>query len=243
MSKLLEADYGDDYAKLLSVYQEVLTHVEERECDMLTDTAMDDFVKYLLNGKWTNEDGKYISYTYVYYDYENTYGGAWLGHNLPNSKVDGNDYTYYTDIKDGKLVIGYEDTITEEQTDNYIITFEEDRISVENLIDQKTYVLKSDPDYTKVVKDNAKYAYFCLAKQINTFKNPGAVKVVGCYVDHVEKVVYAVIESTNGYGGVDTQDYGLYESGGRYYIEEYNHNYSTNIDLEELNAKLKELVK
>ena len=39
-----------------------------------------------------------------------------------------------------------------------------------------------------------------------------------------------------------TEDYKLYEIAGSYFISEYSHNYSTNINLEELNQKLQAYV-
>lgn len=245
--KIHNAEYGDSYADLFSLYTKVMEHQKKYNCQMTRYFPEENIGRFvedkLFLGKWVDDDGKSLWRTYAYEDYENTYGSVWFGHDLPSSEVSGNDYYYYTEFKDGKLVIGYEDTITREKTDNFVITFEKDHISVENLIDKKTYVMQQDPDFAKVEKGNAQYAYYCLAKNINYFKNPSAVRVTGCHVDYDEHVVYAVIESTNSYGGIVSADYKLYESEGRYYIEEYNHNYSTNIDLEELNTKLATLVK
>ena len=46
----------------------------------------------------------------------------------------------------------------------------------------------------------------------------------------------------HGFGGTNNTDYKLYEVNGKYYITEYSHNYSTNIDLTELNQKLQAYV-
>ena len=68
------------------------------------------------------------------------------------------------------------------------------------------------------------------------------MKVTSCYVDYETKEVFATIQATNGFGGMTTEDYKLYEIAGSYFISEYSHNYSTNINLEELNQKLQAYV-
>ena len=140
------------------------------------------------------------------------------------------------------LVIYYEDRVTEEQVDNHFITFYENYISVYNVADNKTYILNSNPSYVKERKGNAKLAYECIAKKIFSFKNPSSVVVTGCYVDYDERKVYATIQATNGFGALTTSDYRLYEIGGYYFMDEYSHNYSTNINLDELNEKLQSYV-
>ena len=56
-------------------------------------------------------------------------------------------------------------------------------------------------------------------------------------MDQNSKSAYAVIKYLNEYGVEVTADYKLYESDGKYYITEYEHTYSTNIKVDELNEK------
>ena len=85
-------------------------------------------------------------------------------------------------------------------------------------------------------------AYVYIAKHIFDYKVPNSVKVTQCYVDYDEKTVYATIQASNSFGGTVSQEYKLYMLGNSYYMDEYSHNYSTNIDLDELNQKLQNYV-
>ena len=96
--------------------------------------------------------------------------------------------------------------------------------------------------YEKAQKGNAKTAYVYIAKQIFDYKVPDSVKVTQCYVDYDEKIVYATIQASNSFGGTVSKEYKLYMIGNYYYMDEYSHNYSTNIDLDELNQKLQNYV-
>lgn len=239
-TEILNASYETQYSELYSLYLTATNHKAENGCNIDAYTEL--LLKYMLYGKWSDADGNYITYTYIYEDYGNTSGTTWYGTNLPTSKVSGNTYYYYTKIENGKLVIGYEDKITEEKTDNFVITFGEHTITVANKIYNSTYVLSLNDNYDKVQKGNARLAYIYIAKKIFTFKNPSSVEVTACHVDYETRTVYATIRATNSYGGIVSEDYKLYESGGKYYITEYEHNYSTNIDLDELNEKLQAYV-
>lgn len=226
------------YAKLYSLYQSVLAH--QAECDK--EFNMKTLLTSMLYGQWIDEEGNYINYRYCYTDYNNTNGRTWYSTNLKTSKISGNTYYFYTDIVDSKLIIGYQDQITEEETDNFIITFDQNSISVLNKNDNKTYTLNMNPNYHKVQKGNAKTAYIYIAKKILSFKAPNSVKVTQCYVDYETETVYATIMAANSFGGNTATEYKLYESLGQYYITDYSHNYSTNIDLDELNQKLQNYV-
>lgn len=222
------------YYELLVVYNSVIAHQSVHQCSL----DMQKLMEYMLMGEWKDSAGKYINYTYVYEDYDNTKGYFWFGTDLPNTKKAGSTYYYNIRTVGNTLVIDYEDQITNERVDNYTIAFNVDSITLFNAANNQTYVMTSNPAYSKVQKGNAKLAYECIAKQINTFKNPSSVVVTGCYVDYAEKVVYARIQATNGFGGTISTDYKLYEAAGYYHITESSYNYSTNIDLDELNNKL-----
>ena len=124
----------------------------------------------------------------------------------------------------------------------FVISFNSNSLSVYNKNNGSTYQLTLDTSYDKVQKGNAKLAYIYIAKKIFSFKYPASVKVTVCHVDYETKTVYATIQATNGFGGTNNTDYKLYEVNGKYYITEYSHNYSTNIDLTELNQKLQAYV-
>lgn len=238
VSKIRSANYELSYQELYAIYSAAVSHKSESNCDL----DLTNLLESMLYGEWKDANDNYINYTYVYEDYNNTFGGAWYYTNLPTSRISGNTYYYYTEVKDDKLVIGYEDKLTEDRTDNFIIAFDEDRILVENLINGSDYKLMMSQGYDKVQKGNAKLAYIYIAKQIFDFKYPGSVKVTSCYVDYESKDVYATIQATNGFGGTNNTDYKLYERNGHYYIVEYDHSYSTNVDLTELNQKLQAYV-
>ena len=238
LSKIDNANFELSYSELYSIYREAVNHKAEYNCEL----DLTNIIENMLYGEWKDANDNYITYTYIYEDYNNTTGNTWYGTNLPPSKISGNTYYYYTEVKDDKLVIGYEDKLTEEKTDNFVITFDKNKISVENKINSTTYELSMSQGHDKVQKGNAKLAYIYIAKKIFSFKYPGSVMVTSCYVDYEEKVVYATIQATNGFGGTNNTDYKLYEVNGSYYITEYSHNYSTNIDLSELNQKLQAYV-
>ena len=248
--RMTSANQESSYKELYTLYQEVLNHQKENSCDIKNvyfESTIPYWEKYnlmsaMLYGEWKNANGDYITYTYVYTDYDNTTGSAWYGTNLPTSKIDGNTYYYYKEVKDNKLVIGYQDKITEDKTDNFVITFNTNSITVESKIENKTYTLELNENYDKTQKGNAKTAYVYIAKHIFDYKVPSSVKVTQCYVDYDERIVYATIQASNSFGGTNTDEYKLYMIGNSYYMDEYSHNYSTNIDLTELNQKLQSYV-
>ena len=238
VDKIDNASFEQSYSELYAIYSSAVSHQAECNCHLY----LANLLKSMLYGEWKDASGNYINYTYVYSDYNNTSGETWYGTNLPTSKISGNTYYYYTEVEGKNLIIGYEDKITEEKTDNFIISFKQNGISISNEINNKTYELPYNASYAKVQKGNAKLAYIYIAKQIFSFKYPASVKVTSCYVDYETKEVYATIQATNGFGGTNNTDYKLYETNGSYYITEYSHNYSTNVDLTELNEKLQALV-
>ena len=238
VNKIANANYELAYQELYSVYSAAVSHKAEHNCSL----NLTNLLENMLYGEWKDASENYINYTYVYKNYNNTSGNTWYNTNLPTSKISGNTYYYYKEVKDDKLIIGYQDKLTEDKTDNFIITFKETKIVVQNEINNITYELSMNEEYSKVQKGNAKLAYVCIAKKIFSFKYPGSVQVTSCYVDYEEQVVYATIQATNGFGGTNNTDYKLYEINGSYYITEYSHNYSTNVDLSELNQKLQAYV-
>ena len=237
-TQIASSNFETSYSQLYNLYTSVKNHKENYGCNLDAKRLLES----MLYGEWNDQNNNYISYTYIYSDYNNTKGSTWYGTNLPTSKVSGNTYYYYIETEGDDLIIGYQDKLTEDKTDNFVINFNSSGLSVYNKNNSTTYQLTIDTNYDKVQKGNAKLAYVYIAKKIFSFKYPGSVKVTVCHVDYETKTVYATIQATNGFGGTNNTDYKLYESNGRYYITEYSHNYSTNIDLTELNQKLQSYV-
>lgn len=237
----LESNYSEMYEE----YKIIVEHSKEHNCDILNEYKFKNLLTYMLYGTWQDKNDNKISYRYVYENYNDTYGSSWFYTTLPTSKKANNDYYYYIDYKNEKAVIGYQDQITEEKTDNYLISFKESSIHLENLINNKSYDLFLDSTTPKVEKGNAKLAYICIAKKIYNFKNPESVKVIQCYVEHKTKTVYATILASNGFGGTIKTKYILWKNDATdsYYIGENQHSYNdSNIDLDELNKRLKTFI-
>lgn len=241
LNKIANSSYETSYQELYAIYTEILSH--KKDCTSSIDSSYTAYLlENMLYGKWQDSNGNYIRFSYEYSNYNNTAGSTWYYTNLPSSKISGNNYYYYTKVENNNLIIGYEDTLTEERTNNFIITFGESEITVLNENNNKTYVLSLDKDYDKVQKGNARLAYIYIAKRIFDFKNPDSIKITCCCVNYETKKVYATIQATNSYGGTINTDYVFYESNGKYYFEKYSHDYSSNIDLSELNQKLQEYI-
>ena len=249
VDRMLDANQESSYEELYALYTEMLAHENENGCEIKDDFdwSTPHYEKYklmtsMLYGEWKNANGDYISYTYKYENYDNTKGDTWYGTNLTTSKISGNTYYYYAEVKNNKLVIGYEDKLTEDKTDNFVIMFNTSSITIESIIENKTYTLDLNTTYEKAQKGNAKTAYVYIAKQIFNYKVPDSVRVTQCYVDYDEKIVYATIQASNSFGGTVSEKYKFYMIGNYYYKDEYSHNYPTNIDLDELNQKLQNYV-
>lgn len=235
-------DYETEYSILYSIYQQCTEHKNAHgdKCNIYNNSNFKVLLENMFYGEWKDADGNYISLSYVYSDYNNTKGDSWLSSNLSNSKKYGNTYYYYFETKDSNLIIGYKDKISEETTDNYIVTFNSNSITIYSKINSKTYFMSSNTDFEKIVRGNAKKAYIYIAKKIFSFKYPSSVKITKCHV--TGDIVYARIQATNGFGGTINSNYKLYESNGYYYISETSEVFDTNIDLDELNQKLQNYV-
>ena len=237
--KIENSSFKMSYSELYSIYEDVIAHKNKSQCDF----EISNLLQNMLYGEWKDSNDNFVSYTYIYSDYNNTLGSTWYGTNLTTSMISGNTYYYYFNVEENNLIIGYKDKITEEGTDNFVISFNTDSISVKNKIDGINYNLTANKNYDKVQEGNAKTAYIYIAKNIFLFKAPNSVTITQCYVEYEEKVVYATIQATNGFGGTNNTKYKLYEIDGQYFIEEFNHDYyDTNIELTELNQKLQSYV-
>lgn len=231
------------YSELYAQYTKACEHQATYKCNLFQSDKFHTLLENMLCGKWVDDAGNYISYTYNYKDFDDKYGGYMFGNNLKTSKVSGNSYYYYINYEDKNVIIGYKDQITSEEKDNFIVGFNESNITVENKNDKKTYEFTLDENTPKVKKGNAKTAYYCIAKKIFDFRYPASVKVTQCYVED-DGYVYATIQAMNGYGATNNRKYRLYSIGDYYSISEYPHLYDgSNIYLDELNEKLAALVK
>lgn len=229
--KIDEFDKQTPYADAYALYRDAVAHRTECGCELdLTKLIQDMFF-----GKWVNDKGDFISLRYAYEDYNNTKGNSWYGNNLLTSQDPDRSYFYYTKVEGEKLIIGYQDRETAEKTDNYLITFRENGVTVWNNNDSTGYFLDRDPSFDGVQKGNARLAYNCLSKSLSSFDRPDTVEITGCYVDYGTKIVYAVIRYTDQSGRIRKHTYRLYEQNGQYTMEEYEHSYSSNVDLDELN--------
>ena len=240
-SKLENTDFKTPYSELYNIYESVIAHMKEHQCTI----DMKELLTNMLHGEWKDSTNNYITYTYCYEDYNNTKGRSLYNTNLSDSRIEGNKYYYYLEVDETNLIIGYQDNITEEKTDNFVITFNKDSISVYNKNDNITYKLESNSNYDKVQEGNAKMAYIYIAKKIFWFSNPSSINVTYCYVDYEEKIVYFTIQKPNGFGGTTDEYYRVYEINGKYHMTEgYKIGCSnrTNIDLDELKQKLKQFI-
>ena len=245
IEKIAFFNVESDYSEMYEEYKIIVEHSKEHNCEILNKYEFKNLLKCMLYGTWQDKDNNKISYTYVYENYNDTYGSSWFYTTLPTSKKANNDYYYYIDYKNEKAVIGYQDQITEDKTDNYIISFKESSIHLENLINNKSYDLFIDKTTEKVEKGNAKLAYIYIAKTIYNFKNPSSVEVTQCYVEHDTKTVYATIQAMNSFGGTIKTKYMLWKNDATdsYYISEIQHSYNgSNIYLDELNKRLKNFI-
>ncbi|MCI6443625.1 MAG: hypothetical protein MR844_01625 [Clostridia bacterium] len=237
---------ASDYSVMFSYYKTTVEHSREHNCNILSLNYFKQILQYMLYGTWKDEKGNIFSYTYVCNNYYNTHASTWLQTNLPSSQKADNTYHYYIGYRKEKIVIGYEDQITETKTDNYVISYDKSSILVENLNNNTFYNLTLDTTVEKIQRGNAKLAYIYIAKNIYKFKNPGSVKVSQCYVEYSTKKVYVTIQAMNSFGGVIKTKYVLWKNDttDSYYIIEDQHSYNySNVDLNELNNKLENYLK
>lgn len=242
IEKISSFNEESDYSEMYEEYKIIVEHSKEHNCDILSSYYFKDMLEYMLYGTWKDEKGNIFSYTYVCENYYNTRASSWLHTNLPSSKKADNIYYYYIGYRKEKIVIGYKDQITEAKTDNYVISYNQSSILVQNLNNNTFYNLSLDATVEKIQRGNAKLAYIYIAKNIYKFKNPGSVTVSQCYVEYSTKKVYVTIQAMNSFGGVIKTKYALWKNDttDSYYIIEDQHSYNySNVDLNELNSKLK----
>ena len=202
-----------------------------------------DLMELMLLGYWGQ--GEIYIKNYCYYnDYNNTNLVSSLGIGIPTSKESGQSYYYYKESTDEGLVIGYESIITEDQTDNFLINFKENEITVFSYVENKTYNMKRSTTYTPpALKDNAKNAYIYLANVISNFYDPRSVVVNQCEYNALAESCYVSISAANRVGGTLAKTYWIDKFNGSYTIHEWPYGVdSSNVDINELNQKLQEYI-
>lgn len=235
-NKIDQSTEEDSYSELFSIFKEAAAHKNNKDCDL----NMYELLENMSYGEWKDADGNFLRRYLCYTDYNNTKGSSLFSTNLPNSKIIGSDYYFYTKADGDKLVIGYEDDVTNEEKDNFVITYKENSILVSNKIDNSTYSLNLNADFVKIQKGNAKRAYEYIAKNIMKFDSPILIQATKCYVDYDSGMVYATL--VHSYLGVQIETVGtykFYEVDGVYYVANYYGTIErTNVDIDELNNKL-----
>ncbi len=204
------------------------------------DTLLEETLEELKYGNWVFDNSS-IKFTKQFTDFENTKSTTILNRrNLSDSRVSGRQYYYYTEYKEGKLYVGFQDVITEIKTDNYEISFIKEGMKLTNLIDNSTNVFEFDENSQVQIRDNAKKAYESIASVINQFNNPRSVVILRAYV--VDDVVNIYVSARNSFGGEILNYYRVTKLGSNYLLRESTSFSINNIDLDELNSKLKVFV-
>ena len=239
ISKLSNISYEAPYSELYSLYSTVVSHKSECGCEIKFNQLLD----YMLLGEWADTTGYIIRFTYVFTDYNDQNGVTGYETNLKTSKEAGKSYYYYFDHKDDNLIIGYEDIATNEKTDNLVLKFFEEYISVESKIESKTYTLYGNFEYNKVVKGKAKLAYEHIIGVISTFEAPEKIVITNCYVHYPNDHVYITIEYENDEGTKVKEQYELTVSNGQYQKKVFPYLAAQNVDANELNQMIQDFLK
>jgi len=204
------------------------------------DTLIEETLEELKYGGWVFDDSR-IEFTKQFTDFENQKSTTILNRrSLSDSMVSGREYYYYTEYKEGKLYVGFKDVITEIKTDNYEISFIKEGMVLTNLIDNITNVFIFDENSQVQIRDNARKAYEAIASVINQFNNPRSVVILRAYVRG--DVVNIYVSARNSFGAERLNYYSVTKLGSNYTLRESTSFSINNIDLDELNSKLKTFV-
>lgn len=237
-TRLENINYDDTYSELYSVFSDAIAHRKECGCEPIFKTLFN----YMLLGEWKDESGAYIKFTYVFTDYNDKNGTPWYSTNLQTSKEADKNYYYYFDYKNDNLIIGYTDVASGEKTENFVLTFNENAISLESKIENKTYTLLGNFEYEKVVKGKAKLAYEHIIGVISTFEAPEKIVITNCYVHYPNNHVLVTIEYENSSGTKVSEQYELTVSNGQYQKNVFPYLASSNVDIDELNQLIKDFL-
>jgi hypothetical protein len=228
----VDSQYTDMYAFYIAVKT-----VDEKYSNWNFGDMYEGILKLMFLGKWTSGNSG-VSYQKVYSDYANTISSDWFSNNLLDSTIAGTAYYFYIHYENHKLIIGYQDRITNVETDNYQITFSANSISLYSLIESKTYTMSRDTTFTRVVRDNAKMAYEYTARVVSQFKDPQSLVIRKCYVYPDSGYIIIETSAANSVGGLVIKTYKVSKIGNEFYIVETSSISYSNIDVEELNSKV-----
>lgn len=221
------------YATLYSLYMDAITHQNACSCDF----NYSGLLEYMIYGKWESVSGYSIELRQFYYDYYDTVPFVWLSIYLPS--IGFREYSVETENE--KLIFYFADDDLEEKTKSLEITFAMDHIIVKNLLNGSTYNLFLDTSAEKVVTGLSMHAFDCITNNFDSFAYPEEIKILSCWVDFNDKTVNTVINYKNSSGESVEGEFVFYYENGVYGVDEVNHSYSdSNVDVEELNSKLKD---
>lgn len=236
-------DITSDYSDLYLCYSSIENLSQNKEeYDDIRNTLMD----WMINGKWVDESNNRITHYSYYTDLDNSNLHTRISYNLPTSQENGHQYYYYKTATDDGFVIGFEDQLFEDKKDNFIINFYASYITVNSLIENKTYTLQRDIEYIPpAIKDNFKNALLYITNVINNYYNPKSLVINWCYWDSESKTCTINVTGTNGFGGTitKTQEIIHAESLGYFSLDlndtdSNNAKNKSNVDTKSLNKKV-----
>ena len=221
----------------LFAFYSAVKNVDDKYVKWNFDDMYPQIFEVMFFGEWIS-DNYSVGRQRVYSNYANTETSDWFSNNLPNSKIYGTAYYYYNNYDNHKMIVGYQDRVTNEKTDNYEITFFANSILVYSLIESKTYTLSRNLTYPRVVRDSAKMAYEYIARIVQNFKDPQTLVIRQCHVYSDEGYVVFESSAANSVGGIVIKTYKVTKVGNYYSATEISSNTNSNIDVDELNEKI-----
>lgn len=238
-----QIDYSSDYTDVIDCYQRIEAYPQYEEDAELAKLRRD-LMKYLIRGQWKAMDGNIVVVDMFYYDYNNTELRTVFGTSYASSQLPGQPYSYYDEATDDGYIIGYMNSVTEEKTDNYLISFDGDSIRFYSYVTEETYTLFRDTEYTAPsVTDNAKNAYLYIASVISNFYNPNTVEIKWCYFDSITGICYFNCSAANRVGGTLSETYAVIQNDGKFYSKESTKEYSySNVWVDELNHMIQSYI-
>lgn len=236
-----EIDYDTPYEKSYAVYHSIELYPDYQK-DSELNTLRHNLMDKLICNLWNNDDGYEIKMVSYYSDYNNTKTSNIFSNNLPNTKIKGQSYYYFSSSTDEGYIIGYESKMTGDKENNYLINFFEDHIQLYSYVEKKTYKLMRDTTYTPPAsKGNAKNAFIYIGSVLGDYYNPSSITINWCYFDSENQKCYYNATANNRAGGSTKNTYVIWYSPtyGYTYIE-VDTTYVSNVDCNELTDKLRE---
>ena len=237
-NKMLNCHYTDGYKQLFILYSLVRTHAVTHGCDILDSWSYQYLLEEMLYGEWV--DNKGVRRLKLYYN-DKEYG-RWLFYDLPDSDNPGEEYYYRLKIDEGALVVSYKNKATGVEVENCYIYFHYDYMELLNLIDGKTYILYREDIEEDKWDEDVETAFWHIVMNIYMFScDPQSVEVNLCEVRGDE--VYARITGKDANGLTVKNTYYLYKENGSYRFRIVDYYVRNNINVVELNQRLKDFLK